>query len=60
MKLLIIVLITGFIQMSVAHLVGLHGDLPHMQFTHVWQYAFESLFYSFCHWLIAGWVTGKG
>lgn len=37
----------------VAHTLGLHGDLPHMQYIAWYEYVFESLFYMFfwfCCW----------
>jgi hypothetical protein len=49
MKLTTLFIISGLLQMILARYFNLHEGLEHMIFTHWWQYAIESFFYSLCH-----------
>lgn len=56
MKLFLILLCAGMLQMTIARVIGVHDGLEHMVFTHWWEYALEGLFYSFFWWLIVSWL----
>lgn len=51
-KIIVVLLIIGALQTGLAHGLDLHRGLLHMQYHHWWEYAFESLFYSFWWWFI--------
>lgn len=59
MKVLIVVLLTGMLQMFLGHYFNLHAGLEHMQFTSEIWYVGESLAYSFGHWLMYAWVDNQ-
>ncbi len=50
----LLLLLTGSIQMAVAWLLNLHHGLDHMQHATVWGFVGESVFYSLAHALLLG------
>jgi uncharacterized membrane protein YedE/YeeE len=52
-------IVIGVLQMFLAHVLKLHGTLPHMQYLYWYEYAFEALFYALLWFILYSWSKNK-